>query len=69
MATGKPSLLPMATFNDQYEFSHTGKKRAILRRVLCQKEAREDLTTARHLIEDDPYLDVHIEGIFDNFHD
>lgn len=41
--------------------SQLGKKRAILSRVF-KKELKDDLTSARHLIEDDPYLDVHIDG-------
>jgi hypothetical protein len=42
--------------------SQLGKKRAILSRVF-KRELKDDLTSARHLIEDDPYLDVHIDGI------
>ena len=42
--------------------SQLGKKRAILQQAF-RKELKDDMTSARHLIEDDPYLDVHIDGI------
>jgi hypothetical protein len=80
---GRPSILPLASTNEQFEvllsyfnsklpnlslcqkqLSYIGKKRAILQKVFSKKEFKDDLTSARHLIEDDPYLDVHIEGNF-----
>ena len=45
--------------------SHMGKKRAIMRKIFAFKELKDDLTSARHLIEDDPYLEVSIDGNVD----
>jgi hypothetical protein len=34
-----------------------------LKKVFAARNMGDDLVAARHLLEEDPYLDVHIDGV------
>ena len=35
-----------------------------MKKVFAARNMGDDLVAARHLLEEDPYLDVHIDGVY-----